>query len=59
MTSCWLIRFKDGHKIIISEERYKEEVKRNWAGRERNCEEHWFDVRKCVKQNDGVPKYID
>lgn len=41
--SCWFIEFVDGHKVIISEELYKQEVERNWAGRPRLVEEHWFD----------------
>ena len=52
--SCWLIEFKDGHKVIISEELYKQEVERNWAGRPRLVEEHWFDFRKCRERNSGV-----
>jgi hypothetical protein len=52
--SCWLIEFKDGHKVIISEELYKQEVERNWAGRPRLVEEHWFDFRKCRERNRGV-----
>ena len=28
MESCWLINFEDGHRMIISEELYKEEVKK-------------------------------
>ena len=54
MESCWLICFKDGYKIIISEEYYEQEVKRNWAGRERIREEHWFDVKMCRAKNRGV-----
>jgi len=54
MESCWLIEFKDGHKIIISEELYKQEEERNWAGRKRLCEEHWFDIRKCRERNRGI-----
>jgi len=54
MESCWLIEFKDGHKIIISEELYEKEEERNWVGRERVCEEHWFDIRKCRERNRGI-----
>ena len=57
MESCWLIRFKDGHKMIISEELYKQEEERNWAGGERLVEEHWFDVRKCRERNRGIGIY--
>ena len=55
MESCWLIEFVDGYKVIISEEYYKKEVKRNWAGRERMCEAHWFSVKLCREKNRGVP----
>ena len=59
MVSCWLIRFEDGYKMIISEEFYNKEVERNWAGRPRMCEEHWFDVRKCVAKNRSVNRFGD
>jgi len=54
MESCWLIEFADGCKMIISEEYYKEEVKRNWAGRARRYEAHWFNVKLCREKNRGV-----
>lgn len=57
MTSCWYVEFKDGHKIIISEEYYKMEVARNWAGREIVCMAHWFDFKKCRERNRGVHVY--
>lgn len=57
MESCWLAEFKDGHRIIISEELYKKEVERNWAERPLLCLEHWFDVEKCRERNRGVPAY--
>lgn len=55
MESCWLIRFKDGYKMIISEELYKQEVDRNWSGKEREVEEHWFIYSQCREKNRGVP----
>jgi len=54
MESCWLIEFKDGYKVIISEEYYEEEVKRNWAGREVICMAHWFSLKTCRERNRGV-----
>ena len=54
MESCWLIEFEDGKQIIISEELYKREQERNFAGRERLYESHWFDVRKCRERNRGI-----
>ena len=57
MESCWLIRFKDGHRMIISEELYKQEVARDWSGRARLVEEHWFDIKKCREKNQGIHYY--
>lgn len=54
MKSCWLIEFVDGHKVIISESLYKEEVKRDFNGRKVLCESHWFDFETCRKRNHGV-----
>jgi hypothetical protein len=54
LESCWLIEFKDGHKIIISENLYKQETEKNWNGRERLVEQHWFDARKCREKNRGI-----
>lgn len=55
--SCWLIEFMDGYKIIVSEEFYRQEQARNWAGRPRLSEQHWFDFRKCRERNRGVGIY--
>lgn len=55
--SCWLIEFTDGHKIIVSEELYGQEKDRNWAGRSRLVEQHWFDFRKCRERNRGIGIY--
>ena len=54
MESCWLIEFKDGDKMIISESIYQEENVRNFGGREVLCEQHWFDYETCRKRNRGV-----
>jgi hypothetical protein len=54
METCWLVEFEDGHKIIISEELHKQEVERNWAGRKRKYEAHWFNLEECRKRNRGV-----
>lgn len=54
MESCWLIEFKDGHKIIISETLYKKENERNFGGRAVLVESHWFDYETCRKKNRGV-----
>ena len=57
--SCWLIEFEDGRKMIISEDLYKEGVERNWAGRKRIDEQHWFDYEQCRQRNRGLPCYVD
>jgi hypothetical protein len=57
MESCWLINFEDGHRMIISEELYKEEVKKNWNGRARRSEEHWFNFKQCRAMNRGIPYF--
>ncbi len=59
MKSCWLIEFEDGQKIIISEELYKKEETRKWAGRNRIVEEHWFSAETCIKRNPGLKRYLD
>jgi len=57
MESCWLIEFEDGHKVIISEDMYKQEVERYFVGRRILTEQHWFDVKKCRERNKCVPHY--
>ena len=54
MNSCWFIEFVDGQKMIISEEYYEREEKRNWAGRRRLVEAHWFDMETCLRRNRGI-----
>ena len=54
MESCWLINFEDGQKAIISEELYEFEASRNWGGRARISEEHWFSLSECRRKNQGV-----
>jgi hypothetical protein len=55
--SCWLIEFEDGTKMIISEEFYKQEQDRNWAGKRVACEQHWFIADMCLKRNRGIPHF--
>lgn len=52
--SCWLIEFDDGSKIILSEYMYKQECDRNWKGRKRNYEAHWFSLENCRNRNRGI-----
>ena len=56
--SCWLIEFVDGQKIIISEELYAYEVLRNWAGRKRLYEAHWYSFKACRERNKGVRYFV-
>lgn len=53
--SCWLIKFEDGFEMIISEDLYNDEVKRNWGERKKLYESHWFDFDECREKNRGIP----
>lgn len=57
MASCWLIEFQGGRRIIISEEMYAKEKQRDWNGRKRVVEEHWFDLLLCKARNQGIIYY--
>ena len=54
LESCWLIEFDNGQKVIISEEVYEIETKRNWLGRKRTIEAHWFIYSQCKQRNPGI-----
>lgn len=54
MESCWLIEFKNGYKVILSEYVYQKEQERNYNGQEVLCESHWFDYKTCRERNRGV-----
>ena len=50
--SGWVIKFKDGYKCAMSEEKYKQ-----WKGNkieidgEVIIEEHWFDIKEGCTEN--------
>lgn len=51
--SAWLINYKDGSKVILSEESYKEHKKETPV----KCiesEEHWFLMSQCIIKNPDV-----
>lgn len=51
--SAWLINYKDGSKVILSEEKYREHRKETPI----KCvesEEHWFFMSQCIKMNPDV-----
>jgi hypothetical protein len=59
-SSCWLIVFSDDvspREIILSEEYYRMEVERGFAGRPILCEAHWYDIYECRARNRGIPYY--
>jgi len=56
--SCWLVEFEDGYKVILNEEIYKKNEERKWDGRKVLCEEHWFNIKKCIDKNRGVPMTV-
>jgi tRNA A58 N-methylase Trm61 len=53
MKSAWLINFKNGNKVILTEETYKKYDKET-SKEEVDTEEHWFSMEKCIKVNPNV-----
>jgi hypothetical protein len=54
MKSCWLIVFKNGNKVILSEAAYKERYLKETSREEVSSEEHWFLVDECIKNNPDI-----
>lgn len=53
MKSAWLINFKNGNKVILSEKAYKKyetETPKNTVEKE----EHWFSMEQCIEENPNV-----
>jgi hypothetical protein len=50
MDSGWIINFKDGTAVILSESKYKEYEKTVDIGTVYS-EEHWFDIKDAVRKN--------
>ena len=53
MESAWLINFKTGYKVILSEKAYKKYNKET-PKETVNTEEHWFSMDNCIKQNPNI-----
>ena len=57
MDSGWLINFKNGYKMILSEVEYKKyKLKRNVEQIE--SEEYLFNIKKCIEKNPDIEKVI-
>lgn len=53
MQSSWLINFKNGNKVILSEVAYKKydaETPKETV----ESEEHWFSMDICIKKNPDI-----
>ena len=53
MKSAWLINFKNGSKVILSENAYKKyeiETPKDTVG----TEEHWFSMDNCIANNPNI-----
>lgn len=53
MKSAWLINFKNGYRIILSESAYKK-YQLETPKEDVESEEHWFDMDKCIEKNPDV-----
>lgn len=55
--SGWIINFKDGNKIALSEnayEKYNEENNKKLV----SSEEHWFDIQNGINKY-NIPMFFD
>lgn len=50
MNSGWIINFKDGTGVILSENKYKEYQKNEDISKV-DTEEHWFDMKRAIEKN--------
>lgn len=53
MDSGWIINYKDGTAVILSESKYKEyekTVDKNKVA----CEEHWFDIKEAIRKHPWI-----
>ncbi|WP_180953443.1 hypothetical protein [Bacillus sp. T33-2] len=53
MDSGWIINYKDGTSVILSERKYKE-LDINSKGHLIVSEEHWFDITEAIRRNDWL-----
>lgn len=51
--SGWIIEFKNGNRIILTESAYKKYDKET-PKEDVACEEHWFSLRDAVRKNPGL-----
>lgn len=58
MESAWLIRLKNGYRVILSEKNYEKYKKVEHKGSVKT-EEHWFDMKECIEENPSIDKYIE
>lgn len=54
MKNCWLINFKNGYKVILSEEKYRKHYLKETPKEEVMSEEHWFEMKNCISNNPEV-----
>ncbi|CAM2999346.1 hypothetical protein HAHI6034_11100 [Hathewaya histolytica] len=53
MESAWLINFKNGYKVILSESTYKRYEKET-PKEDVSSEHHWFSMDKCISKNPEI-----
>jgi hypothetical protein len=56
MSSGWIINYKDGTSMILSEEKYKALGKQE-IGKFIQSEEHWFDIKEAIKKHPWIEVY--
>ncbi len=52
--SAWLINFKNGYKVILSEKMYIEKYKKETPIEDVESEEHWFLMSQCIEKNPDI-----
>ena len=53
MKTAWLIRFKNGNKVILSENKYRK-YEEETPKKDVEVEEHWFSMDKCIEKNPDI-----
>lgn len=51
--SCWLVNFKNGSKIIFSEEAFRTNRKLR-EPKTVESYEHWFSMENCIEKNPDI-----
>jgi hypothetical protein len=49
MSSGWIVNYKDGIGVILSERKYQE-FKQKEDGKFIESEEHWFDMKQAIEK---------